>query len=93
MSKTDLAGQDMIVSRVVDTFPSTRVIDRRKNPKFGYRAVHIIVTLDERRIEIQVRTQLQDLWAQAMERLADEAGREIRYGVHPRHVARMWRAY
>jgi hypothetical protein len=34
-------------------------------------------------VEIQVRTTLQDLWAQAVERLADEVGREIRYGGVP----------
>lgn len=45
--------------------------------------MHLIATIDEHLIEIQVRTQLQDLWAQAMERLADEAGREIRYGGAP----------
>ena len=83
VSEVDLTGQDTIVSRIVDIFPVARVIDRRKSPNHGYRAVHVIATLGERRIEIQVRTQLQDLWAQAMERLADEAGREIRYGGTP----------
>lgn len=80
VSEVDLTTQDEIVSRIVAAFPVTKVIDRRRNPTHGYRAVHVIATLDERPIEIQVRTQLQDLWAQAMERLADEAGREIRYG-------------
>ena len=83
VSKVDLSGQDKIVSRIVDAFPNARLIDRRKNPKYGYRAVHVIAVLDERRIEIQIRTQLQDLWAQAIERLADKAGREIRYGGTP----------
>jgi ppGpp synthetase/RelA/SpoT-type nucleotidyltranferase len=80
----DLTEQDGIVNRIVDVFPITKVIDRRRRPSHGYRAVHVIATLDERLIEIQVRTQLQDVWAQAMERLADEAGREIRYGGEPR---------
>jgi ppGpp synthetase/RelA/SpoT-type nucleotidyltranferase len=83
VSEVDLTKQDEIVKRIVDVFPITRVIDRRSRPTHGYRAVHVIATLDERLIEIQVRTQLQDLWAQAMERLADEAGREIRYGGAP----------
>jgi ppGpp synthetase/RelA/SpoT-type nucleotidyltranferase len=84
VSEVDLTAQDEIVRRIVDKFPVTKVIDRRSNPTHGYRAVHVIATLDERSIEIQVRTQLQDLWAQAMERLADEVGREIRYGGAPR---------
>jgi ppGpp synthetase/RelA/SpoT-type nucleotidyltranferase len=76
----DLKGQDALVNRILNIFPVTKVIDRRKKPSYGYRAVHIIASVDERRIEIQVRTELQDLWAQAMERLADKAGREFRYG-------------
>jgi ppGpp synthetase/RelA/SpoT-type nucleotidyltranferase len=47
----------------------------------------VIVTLDNHLLEIQVRTLVQDLWAQAMERLADEAGREIRYGGAPQKRA------
>ena len=80
VSDMDLDGQDNIVRKIVDAFPVARVIDRRIDPSHGYRAVHVIATVDERRVEIQVRTKLQDLWAQAMERLADEVGREIRYG-------------
>jgi ppGpp synthetase/RelA/SpoT-type nucleotidyltranferase len=83
VSEVNLTKQDEIVKRIADVFPIARVIDRRSRPTHGYRAVHVIATLDERLIEIQVRTQLQDLWAQAMERLADEAGREIRYGGAP----------
>jgi hypothetical protein len=83
VSEADLTKQDEIVKRIVDAFPITRVIDRRSRPTHGYRAVHVIATLDERLLEIQVRTQLQDLWAQAMERVADVAGREIRYGGAP----------
>jgi ppGpp synthetase/RelA/SpoT-type nucleotidyltranferase len=80
VSKADIAEQDRIVSRIVENFSLTKVIDRRKKPTHGYRAVHVIATIARRHVEIQVRTQLQDLWAQALERLADQAGREIRYG-------------
>lgn len=83
VSEADITKQDEIVKRIVDAFSLTRVIDRRSRPTQGYRAVHVIATLHERLLEIQVRTQLQDLWAQAMERLADVAGREIRYGGAP----------
>ena len=57
--------------------------DRRAVPSHGYRAVHVIVTVDHRLVEIQVRTTLQDLWAQVVERLADQWGRGIRYGDPP----------
>ena len=79
----DLTMQDSVVNRIAGAFPNARVIDRRKRPMHGYRAVHVIATLDERLLEIQIRTELQDLWAQTMERLADIAGREIRYGGAP----------
>jgi hypothetical protein len=35
-----------------------------------------------------VRTRLQDLWAQVVERLADTWGREVRYGGNPPDPAR-----
>lgn len=53
VSKVDLTEQDTIVSKIVETFSITKVIDRRKHPTHGYRAVHVIATLDERHIEIQ----------------------------------------
>lgn len=87
VTEGNLSEQDSIVKRIVDSFPNTKLIDRRGNPTHGYRAVHLMVTIDGHLIEIQVRTQLQDLWAQAMERLADEAGRESRYGGAPRKRA------
>jgi hypothetical protein len=34
-------------------------------------------------VEVQIRTELQDLWAQVFERLADRWGRSIRYGGEP----------
>lgn len=83
VADVDLAWQDAQVDKIVGVFPIARIIDRRANPSHGYRAVHIIATLGEHAVEIQVRTHLQDLWAQAMERLADEAGRAIRYGGAP----------
>lgn len=60
-----------------------RIVDRRKNPTFGYRAVHVVVYVDGLPLEIQVRTELQDAWAQIVERLADRWGRGIRYGENP----------
>ena len=54
-----------------------RVIDRRDRPSYGYHAVHIIILWDQILIEIQIRTELQDIWAQMTERLADRWGREL----------------
>jgi ppGpp synthetase/RelA/SpoT-type nucleotidyltranferase len=62
---------------------SPELIDRRDNPSYGYRAVHIIVFEDGVPVEIQVRTKLQDSWAQITEKLGDAWGRGLRYGLGP----------
>ena len=83
-----LDEQDDVVGQVVRLFPGAHVVDRRANPSHGYRAVHVIVSVDRRLIEVQVRTELQDLWAQVVERIADAYGREIRYGAVPNDPTR-----
>lgn len=55
-------------------------IDRRGQPSHGYRAVHVVVTNEGRQIEIQVRTQLQHLWAELSEKLSDKVDPRIKYG-------------
>jgi hypothetical protein len=75
--------QDRLVARITARFDRYRVKDRRAEPSYGYRAVHVIVRVQGRPVEIQVRTYLQDLWAQIVERLADAWGRGIRYGEPP----------
>jgi ppGpp synthetase/RelA/SpoT-type nucleotidyltranferase len=81
------AVQDEIVGRILSAFAddarAPRVIDRRLEPVQGYRAVHVIVYPDGYPIEVQVRTEWQHLWAEWFERLADQYGREIRYGAPP----------
>ncbi len=78
-----LQQQDVLVRRIEAAFDRATVEDRRFKPSFGYRAEHIIVEVDDCLVEIQVRTRLQDLWAQTMESLADRWGRQIRYGLPP----------
>jgi len=76
--------QDDLVALLVATFPGDsrppRVVDRRHEPSAGYRAVHVVVTTSDLDVEVQVRTELQDLWANSFEILADRWGRELRYG-------------
>jgi ppGpp synthetase/RelA/SpoT-type nucleotidyltranferase len=75
--------QDQVVQRIVRRFPDAEVIDRRVRPSFGYRAMHVVVRTQGRLVEVQIRTHLQDLRAQVVERLADIWGRQIRYGQAP----------
>jgi len=81
--QADLKSQDGAVERLREAFGSTKVDDLRKEPRHGYRAVHVIVRVNGFPVEVQVRTKLQDLWAQGMEKLADRVGRGIRYGEPP----------
>jgi len=80
-------NQDEAVARIVETFAAAHrppvVRDRRVQPSSGYRAVHVVVFEDGLPVEVQVRTDLQDLWAQGFERLGDRWGRAIRYGGEP----------
>ena len=83
----DLTAQDAAKEKIRDFFAGRgagcRVVDRREDPRFGYKAVHLVVRVDGLFVEIQVRTELQDTWAQIVERLADRWGRGIRYGEQP----------
>src|SRR5260370_5734899 len=78
-----LPQQDEISRIISEAFPGAKVVDRRRHPSHGYRAVHVIVEQGECLVEVQVRTRLQDLCAQALEKAADSIGREIRYGTIP----------
>jgi len=90
-TEMSLREQDDLVKAIVTTFgPEHCVVhDLRETPRFGYRAVHIRLRLPAGRVEIQVRTHLQGLWANGYEALADLYGRGIRYGEPPGGEAAM----
>ena len=83
----DRSEQDALVKNICSLFfhfpRKPDVIDRRASPTHGYRAVHVIAYPDSFPVEIQVRTYFQDIWAQIFERIADQWGRQIRYGEPP----------
>jgi len=76
----DVLAQDQVVERLRGELAGAKVIDRRKQPNYGYRAVHIIATGRNKLVEIQVRTELQHLWAQLSEKMADADDPAIKYG-------------
>ena len=76
----NLKEQDDLTARLSELFPDSKVVDRRRNPMHGYRAVHVIARYSGVPIEVQIRTRYQQAWADATERLADSCG--------PRHPAR-----
>lgn len=75
--------QDVLVQRIREALGGGTIVDRRYSPSHGYRAVHLEVDRGCAFVEIQVRTGLQDQWAQIVERLGDAWGRGIRYGRGP----------
>lgn len=65
-------------------FRDVRWIDRNRFPSNGYRAIHGIRRAASAVLEIQIRTTLQDLWANLSESLADRYGDiSIKYGGGP----------
>jgi ppGpp synthetase/RelA/SpoT-type nucleotidyltranferase len=76
----DIKTQDQVVERLKSTFAKVVAVDRRKQPSYGYRAVHLIPTARNRPIEIQVRTEFQHLWAQLSEAWSDAIDPAIKYG-------------
>lgn len=77
---SDTEEQDRVAEALSRLFERVAIIDRRRQPSYGYRAVHAVVTHLDRLIEIQIRTSLQHLWAELSEKFSDKEGSEIKYG-------------
>ncbi|SRR5258706_11365994 len=76
----DVAAQDRIVESFKGLFRNLTIVDRRERPSYGYRAVHIIVNISGKPIEIQVRTPIQHKWAELSEKVSDILDPSIKYG-------------
>ena len=76
----DIADQDQIVGQLKTLFDENKIKNRREKSSYGYRAVHAIVFINGKAVEIQVRTELQHLWAELSEKCADTFGQAIKYG-------------
>jgi hypothetical protein len=76
----EVPEQDRLVGDLVHAFEKATVVDRRQRPSHGYRAVHVIARVIDKAVEIQVRTELQNLWAQLSEVMSDVFDPGIKYG-------------
>jgi ppGpp synthetase/RelA/SpoT-type nucleotidyltranferase len=78
----DIMEQESVIKSLSEAFPkgTTYEIDRRKQPSHGYRAVHIVVQISGKLIEIQIRSALQHSWAEFSEKLSDKIDPKIKYG-------------
>jgi hypothetical protein len=89
----DIAGCRVVVARIIEQdrflatlmtrFPEAALIDRRFKPSHGYRAVHVIPTISGKAVEIQIRSALQQLWAELSEKASDVLDPAIKYGGGP----------
>ena len=79
----NIPQQDRVIGQIAKFYPEAQIDDLRVEPSHGYRAVHVIVKVAGFPVEIQVRTPLQNGWAQATESLADSFDPEIKYGGGP----------
>lgn len=78
----NLDQQTALAEEIKEFYGAERadIRDIRLTPHSGYRAVHVWLRLPAGRVEIQIRTRGQSVWANTYERLGDYAGRQIRYG-------------
>ena len=85
----DIGHQDRAVSDLRSRLECA-VTDHREIPQCGYRAVHVVVKAStDRPVEVQVRTAIQDVWANVSEALAAQFGPDIKYCGGPGHVRDM----
>jgi len=89
----DIDAQNATVEALKRAFSSVDVVDRRRWPSHGYRAVHLIANVQGKQIEIQVRTTLQHLWAEFSEKLSDVIDPAIKYGGGPTDVSGLLKDY
>lgn len=82
-------GVDRVLGRIGGHWKVTGVFNYVESPKpSGYRAIHTVVTRDDRMIEIQLRTQIQHEWAVAVERAGSRLGQSVKDGEGPADVLR-----
>ena len=75
--------QRQVFDRIRGAWEVMRERDYQVTPRDGYRALHVVVRVQGRPVEVQVRTLLEDAWANASEALAKSVDPEIKYGGGP----------
>ncbi|CAN5849665.1 hypothetical protein BH18ACI5_BH18ACI5_04280 [soil metagenome] len=75
----DLRTQRDLADSLPHIFEDVVIVDRCSDPSHGYRAIHGVVLVDGKRVEVQIRTHLQHRWAEIAEKASDrDPG--IKYG-------------
>lgn len=64
-----------LLERIRERWPDCHVDDYVQQPRdTGYRAIHVVVQEDDHRVEIQLRTEGQNRWADTVEQWGDRLG-------------------
>src|SRR5207245_589196 len=83
----DLATQEMVLQLVLEEFKDSNAVvakdTRKEGDELGYRGLHVVVQIGGRFAEIQIRTMLQGLWAQVVEKLDETTGTDLKHGSGP----------
>ena len=79
---SDITAQNLLLAKIKEMFKVV-VADRREKPSHGYRAIHVIVQSTDLPVEVQLRTDLQHIWAEVSEKLSDAYGIALKYGGGP----------
>ena len=85
-----MVEQRQVLYRIRGAWEVMRERDYQTTPRDGYRALHIVVSVQGRPVEVQVRTLWEDMWANASEALANNLDPEIKYGGGRLRRARCW---
>jgi ppGpp synthetase/RelA/SpoT-type nucleotidyltranferase len=77
---------DATLATFSDADPRIAKDTRETADALRYRGLHVVVRLDDRLAEIQIRTSAQNLWAQLVEKLDEVRGTDLKHGVGPTDV-------
>lgn len=85
---SDTHAQNVLTERLITARPEWRLFDRRYRPSHEYRAVHVVASSGRLPVEIQIRTELQHVWAELSEAW-DRVYQGVKYGSGPEKVLDM----
>jgi hypothetical protein len=89
---SDQRAVDQVVGRLEANWDITRHRDYARHPKGdGYRAIHLIVRRSDCKIELQLRTSVQDLWAQSVEDDTRAVRLDLKFGGGPHELLDYYR--
>ena len=84
---------DAVAAKINRHWEVVRPSDYRDTPRpdTGYRALHLMVVKRERVVEVQLRTQRQQLWAEEIERIDARLGLDLKDGEGPPELVEYFR--